>query len=182
VERLQVRLATGAVCLVLALTGCGGDDERSGDVTIQGGETGTAGTSTAGTETAATETAPTGKAVESLDVSLTDFEINPANPSIAKTGVVEFKVENDGQVTHALEVEGPNGEVETETLQPGGSATLKADLSKAGSFTWYCPVGNHRDQGMEGKVSVAAGSSGGGGASEDETEPKTTEDSGGSAY
>lgn len=166
---------------MLALAGCGDDDERAGDVTIQEGNT-----STAGTETAGTETAPTGKAAETVDVSLTDFKLNPANPSIDKTGVVEFKATNDGEVVHALEVEGPEGEVETEAIQPGKSATLKADLSKGGTYTWYCPIGNHEAQGMKGKIKVTGGGSGGGGTgtTEDKTEPETetTEESGGSAY
>jgi uncharacterized cupredoxin-like copper-binding protein len=75
--------------------------------------------------------------------------------------VVAFKIKNDGEIVHALEVEGPKGEVETEAIQPGKSATLEADLSKAGSYEWYCPIGNHRQQGMGGRISVAGGGSGG---------------------
>ena len=60
---------------------------------------------------------------------------------------------NDGQVPHALEIEGGGEEFETEVLQGGDTATLEADL-KAGEYKWYCPVGNHAAQGMEGTLTV----------------------------
>jgi plastocyanin len=95
-----------------------------------------------------------------VDVTETEFELDPQNPRIAKPGVVQFDVTNAGKAPHALEVEGPEGEVETETIQPGGKATLKANLSRAGTYTWYCPVGNHEQQGMKGKITVGGGGAG----------------------
>ncbi len=95
--------------------------------------------------------------VATIDVRETEFKLEPANPRIEKPGVVEFKVENAGQTVHALEVEGPKGEVETEEIQPGKSTTLRANLTEPGEYTWYCPVGGHKDQGMEGKITVAGG-------------------------
>lgn len=95
--------------------------------------------------------------VATIDVRETEFGLAPANPRIPRPGVVEFNVRNAGQTVHALEVEGPKGEVETEQIQPGKSATLRAQLSEPGEYTWYCPVGDHKDQGMEGKVTVGGG-------------------------
>ena len=95
--------------------------------------------------------------VATIDVRETEFKLDPANPRVEKPGVVEFNVENAGQTLHALEVEGPKGEVETEEIQPGKSTTLRADLTEPGEYTWYCPVGGHKDQGMEGKITVAGG-------------------------
>ncbi len=143
----------------LALAGCGDDDE--GRVDVQGG-TDTAGTSTTGTSTSAESAAPAGAPVATVKVSETEYRLSPANPSVKKAGVVEFAVSNDGQIGHALEVEGPNGEVETEEIAPGSKATLKADLGKAGRYEWYCPIGDHKDRGMKGEITVA----GGGGAEE----------------
>jgi len=111
-------------------------------------------------------------------ISASEFKFDPANPKVAKAGKVKFELSNDGQFPHALEVEGPGGEAETETIQPGESATLEADLSKPGSYTMYCPVGNHRDQGMEGKITVAGGGSGGSSSSSKEEEKE--DDKGGS--
>jgi plastocyanin len=102
-----------------------------------------------------------GGAGQTVKVSETEFKLNPANPSVGKTGKVKIQVTNDGSTTHALEVEGPNGEVKTAPIQPGKSATLNADLSKAGSYQWYCPIGNHKAMGMKGTIKVAGGGSGG---------------------
>jgi uncharacterized cupredoxin-like copper-binding protein len=80
---------------------------------------------------------------------------------VEKAGPTTIEVANDGKFDHSLEVEGPNGEVETDTIPPGKSATLEVDLSKPGTYEMYCPIGNHRDMGMEGEVSVAGGAGAG---------------------
>jgi uncharacterized cupredoxin-like copper-binding protein len=143
---------TAVLALLLAVPfgGCGGDDGGNGG----GGQTSAA-------------------AAETIDVSLTDFEITPANPRVERGGQVEFRVRNDGETVHDLEVEGPGGETKLASeLDPGQSGTLKVDLSEPGRYEWYCPVGNHREQGMEGEVTVA-GEGGGTG-----TQTNTTEDPG----
>ena len=141
------RLSVLAVA-ALALAACG--EESSDDAA------GTNGT----TETEAAEPAPTGKSTQTIKVVETEFALSPQNPKVDKAGVVTFDVKNDGKVVHALEVEGPKGEVETEEIQPAESAKLKVDLGKAGRFEWYCPIGNHKDQGMKGEIVVAGGGSG----------------------
>jgi plastocyanin len=168
------RIALGALAAALiALGGCG-DDEKS-----------------ATTETATEQaTGPSGQPVATVEVSATDFKFTPANPGVQKTGVVAFELTNDGQATHALEVEGPDGEVETKPLQPGESETIKADLNRPGRYTWYCPIGDHRERGMDGFVLVAGGGSGGGGSGtgtddsstsgETETEQEGADDNSGS--
>ena len=72
-----------------------------------------------------------------------------------------FKAENTGSTTHALEIEGKGVEEETKNLAAGQSAELKVTL-KSGRYEIYCPVDGHRQQGMEGTVTVKQGSSGGG--------------------
>jgi uncharacterized cupredoxin-like copper-binding protein len=128
-------IAVGAVSLATALAGCGGDDEGNQETSQ-----------------------PAGAAVETVDVTETEFKLDPANPTIDKTGEVVFRVANEGSIEHSLEVEGPSGESELEkNVKPGESATLSVNLDKPGKYEWYCPVGNHRQQGMEGQVSVAGG-------------------------
>ena len=111
---------------------------------------------------------------EVVEVVLSEFAIEPASFSL-DPGSYTFHVVNDGSVVHALEVEGPSGEVETAELEPGASADLEVDVSEPGEYEIYCPVGGHRDQGMEGTITVG----GGGGTTTDET---TTEDDGGYDY
>jgi plastocyanin len=112
-----------------------------------------------------------GGGAQTVKVSETEFKLDPANPTVSKAGKVTIQVTNDGKITHALEVEGPGGEVKTAAIEPGKSTTLKANLSKAGSYEWYCPVDGHKAQGMKGEIKVAGGGGGGG---------STTDDNGGS--
>ncbi|HYN39281.1 MAG TPA: plastocyanin/azurin family copper-binding protein, partial [Rhodospirillales bacterium] len=70
----------------------------------------------------------------------------------AKPGKVTIAFDNPAQVPHAVEVEGGGVEEETDTTTEG-SAELTVDL-KAGEYEFYCPVGNHRQAGMEGTLTV----------------------------
>ena len=113
---------------------------------------------------------------EVVEVSLSEFALTPASFSL-EPGSYTFHVVNDGSVVHALEVEGPLGEVETADLAPGESADLDVDLSEPGDYEMYCPVDSHKDEGMEGTITV--GGSGGGATTTDET---TTEEDSGYGY
>jgi uncharacterized cupredoxin-like copper-binding protein len=141
---LKTGAALVAVAGLLALAGCGDDDDESA-------------ASSTSTEEEATEAATTGGGGgggESVSVSLKDYSIDPADPTV-EAGTVTFDVSNDGQVDHTIEVEGPNGEDELEpVLAPGDSGSLEVDLSKPGTYEWYCPVDDHADQGMEGEITV----------------------------
>jgi uncharacterized cupredoxin-like copper-binding protein len=150
----------------LAFAGCG-DDNDDGDSTG-----------------AAEQQAPaaSGAAGQTVSLSASEFKFTPSDPTVKKTGKVTFKVRNDGNTDHALEVEGPDGETETDAIAAGESATLTVDLGKAGKYEMYCPIGNHRDQGMEGTVTVAGG---GGGAVEDSgggSDDDSDDDSGSGGY
>jgi uncharacterized cupredoxin-like copper-binding protein len=135
----------GSFVLALAVAGCGGGGDEEG-----GGKAAPA----------------SGAPVATVSVKETEFKLDPANAKVAKTGVVAFKVTNSGKAEHNLEVEGPSGEVELpQNIEPGGSATLRVNLSKPGRYEWYCPVGKHKDLGMRGEVEVTGGKSSEGGAS-----------------
>jgi uncharacterized cupredoxin-like copper-binding protein len=73
--------------------------------------------------------------VAAVSLKETEFKLDPANPKVAKTGVVAFKVTNSGKVEHNLEVEGPSGEAKLpENIKPGGSATLEVNVTKPGKY------------------------------------------------
>jgi uncharacterized cupredoxin-like copper-binding protein len=138
------RLCAVAAALALGLAACGDDDDD------ESATTGTSGT------TAEEQPAPTEPAGETVTLSETEFAIDPAAVSVDQAGVVEFKVENAGSITHALEVEGAGLEEETEDIAAGDSASLKVDLPE-GTYKLYCPIGNHEDQGMVAQLTVGAG-------------------------
>ena len=135
----RTAVALLAIVAALALAACGGDDDDDGEEATE----------------AATQTAPAGGGGETVDMSFTDFALNPAQVTVAP-GEVTFNLTNDGQAPHNLEVEGPSGEAELDQdLEAGQSGQLTVDLSQPGTYEMYCPVGNHRQMGMEGEITVS---------------------------
>jgi plastocyanin len=128
-----MRRALTLIGLVAVLAACGGNDD--------GGN----GEATPGTPQ------------KTIAISETDFALDPGSVSVEEPGTYAFDVVNEGQVAHALEIEGEGIEEETETLEPGQRATLTVAL-EAGEYELYCPVGDHADRGMTGKLEVAGSS------------------------
>jgi uncharacterized cupredoxin-like copper-binding protein len=81
-----------------------------------------------------------------VNVSLVEFEIQM--PNMIPAGPITFEVSNDGTMEHNFEIEGQGIEEEFETnLQPGETRTMQVDL-QPGEYAVYCPVSDHRQQGM----------------------------------
>jgi uncharacterized cupredoxin-like copper-binding protein len=104
--------------------------------------------------------AAAGPVLKTIEVKETEYKLDPDKITLNKPGTYTFKAVNSGSTTHALEIEGKGVEEETKDLDAGQSAELKGSL-KAGEYEIYCPVDAHKQQGMEGTVTVK-GSSGGG--------------------
>jgi plastocyanin len=138
------------VALTLAAAGCGGGGGSKEQAASGGGKT--------------------------IQIKETEYKLAPAKVNVASTGSVTFEASNDGQIDHALEIEGNGVEEETETISPGSSAKLTVDLSKPGTYELYCPIDNHRQMGME--ATLVVGGAAGGGTTTDEK----TESSGGNGY
>lgn len=117
--------------LALLVAGCGGNGDDD-----------------SGRESAATP-------IRTITITETDFALDPKSVDLEEPGTYAFEVVNDGQVAHALEVEGEGIEEETKTLEPGERATLTVAL-EAGSYELYCPVGDHKERGMTGSVEIKA--------------------------
>jgi uncharacterized cupredoxin-like copper-binding protein len=113
-----------------------------------------------------------GTVMQTVQISEKEYSLTPSSVNLSKTGTYEFKATNDGQITHALEIEGNGVEEETEDIEPGQTMTLRVTLSKDGSYEMYCPIDGHKDQGMKGTLKVGGASSGGGGTTT--TTPQTT--------
>ena len=132
-----MRLIIIAALTVLSVAGCGDDDEGSEvSVTDQATSAPTDG-ATAGTV---------------IDVDELDFTIELSTTEFAP-GTYTFVATNNGQTTHALKIDGQGLEEETEDIAPGDSASLSVTL-EAGEYELYCPVGNHKDMGMELDITV----------------------------
>jgi plastocyanin len=73
----------------------------------------------------------------------------------AEPGKVTIKLRNPSSSgkPHAVEVEGKGVEKESATIDPGERTSLTVRL-KRGNYEFYCPVGNHQAEGMEGRLIV----------------------------
>jgi uncharacterized cupredoxin-like copper-binding protein len=110
----------------------------------------------------ASETTSVGASKQTVRISEKEYSLTPSSVDVARPETVSFQVTNDGQIAHALEIEGNGVEQETDTIQPGDTATITVKLSKAGSYEMYCPIDGHEDKGMKGSIAVG-GSAGSGG-------------------
>jgi uncharacterized cupredoxin-like copper-binding protein len=128
--------------VALAIGGCGEDRAAGGRAT---------GTSPTPADEPATAV---GKVVATVSVSLAEYRLNPVNPRVARGGAVAFVATNDGQTTHALAVDGPAGTVSSKPLAPGERRTIVVRLPP-GTYKWLCPIADHEERGMAGRVRVA---------------------------
>ncbi len=87
-----------------------------------------------------------------VEVTLIDGQINMVDSLPA--GPTTFMITNEGTKEHSFEIEG-NGieEVLEPNLQPGESGTLEVDLLP-GTYEVYCPVGDHKAEGMTMQLTV----------------------------
>jgi uncharacterized cupredoxin-like copper-binding protein len=110
-----------------------------------------------GDELAAQESAATSaEATKTIRIAATDFAFEPSTVELGAPGTYTLVVANGGQADHALEIDGPGVEEETKTIGPGGEARLTVEITEAGEYEIYCPVGGHRDMGMEGTLTAKA--------------------------
>jgi plastocyanin len=129
--------------------------EHSGSVTSSSAPS----TSTSASSTAP-ESTPTPSAAapaEARNVTATEGEMYiELSESSFSPGSYTIEVVNEGNATHDLVVERDGQDVAaTETIAPGGSATLTVTL-EAGEYVFYCSIANHRAMGMATDVTVSA--------------------------
>ena len=138
---LALLLAAGA----LLAAGCGDDEDEGG---------GGAASTPEATEEAPAEEPAGGDGGEALTLTADPggaISWEPAELS-APAGSVTITLVNESDVPHAVEVEGNGVEEESETIT-ASETDLTVDL-EAGEYTFYCPVGQHRQNGMEGTLTV----------------------------
>jgi nitrite reductase (NO-forming) len=96
-----------------------------------------------------------------VDVTLTEFAVDPPTLEVPAGTEVIVNVTNEGEMPHDLKL---NGETGTEMLEPGASVEgVSLGVVDADTSAW-CTVPGHREAGMEMAITVAGG--GGGEAAE----------------
>ena len=139
-RKVSILTATILVGAAFALGACGDDDEDGGGAT---------------TQPSGATTLPAGGSAQTLKLvadpsGALRFDTDTLS---ANAGTVTIELSNPSSVPHAIEVEGNGVEEEGETVEKGGLSTVTVDL-KAGEYEYYCPVGNHEQEGMKGTLTV----------------------------
>jgi plastocyanin len=100
-----------------------------------------------------------------VELVATDFAFEPSSLTLDAAGEHTLTLRNDGEFPHALAFD--DLDAATGNVDPGASGEVTVEL-EPGSYTLYCPVGNHRDQGMEGTLVVGGASASGNGSADDD--------------
>lgn len=134
-KRLTHRSVTRLVTVagLFLLVGCGGPT------------TGTQATPPAATTPPGITTSPTVGAP--VRAELDDFTIT-LSPSTLRPGTYTFVAQQQGQLPHALAIKGPGVDAVTPVIQLGGASQQLTVTLQPGTYELWCPVGNHRAQGM----------------------------------
>jgi manganese oxidase len=94
----------------------------------------------------------TGIPAGAVQVTLSEFTINPSSISVPVGGKVV--VTNSGTTPHNLTVQGTS--IHTPDISPGGSATVDLKGLKKGQYTAYCAIPGHRELGMIATLNVGS--------------------------
>jgi plastocyanin len=135
--KIGATVSSLAAAAALALAGCGDDDENG----------------------AAPPQRPAGgDGARATTVELKEFAIEPATLQVKRGATLD--VQNTGAVPHNLTIErGPDATTPTErlagtsTFGGGGEERLRVGLPP-GRYALVCTVGDHRQQGMVGSLTV----------------------------
>ncbi|HEX6577917.1 MAG TPA: hypothetical protein VF082_06060 [Jiangellaceae bacterium] len=151
--RLRYRHLGAALTAVLIFASCGdgGGENESAPSPSPVDTTTTAPSSPAETTVTAAPTA----AATTVTATLTEFSIELSQQTFA-SGTYEFVAEEAGEFPHALSIEGPGlDSTSTDVIEPGGDSQTLTVILEPGTYEIWCPVGNHRAQGMETTITVS---------------------------
>jgi manganese oxidase len=142
--------------LVLVTAACGGGAERFP-------ETGGEGDRAAGV---------------SIDVTLSDFAIEPSHLEGPAGAPLTFAVRNDGAAAHTFGVVAAGQTFETASIGPGSNAVLQVPALEEGTYDVLCTVPGHDSLGMKGTLMLTGGTgtTPPGTASEDHSATMTAEE------
>jgi plastocyanin len=103
------------------------------------------------TNTNTNTTGSTNPTTKEFTITGSNFKFAPANMNVNEGDTVKITFVNESG-THDLRVDGYN--VGTKTLQAGQSETITFLADKTGTFEYYCSIGQHRQMGMKGTLTV----------------------------
>ncbi len=90
--------------------------------------------------------------VKEIVITETEYSFGPSVIQLKKGDKVRLTFKNEGGLPHNFIVDDLN--LKTGMTKSGSSETLEFTADTVGEFSYYCGIGNHRDEGMEGKLIV----------------------------
>jgi plastocyanin len=134
-------MAAVAAFAAVGLAGCGSSSDDSGGGGGGGGGYGGGGAATS---------ADSGVALSAPADGSKKFD---ASELTAKAGNVKITFDNPSSVPHGVTVTGNGTEAAGDVIT--GAETSFTVALKPGKYSFYCPVGDHRAEGMEGTITVS---------------------------
>ena len=135
--------AAVAAAMALIAAGCGSSNN---------------GTSTTAASSATTTSAAGGGGGQNLELAASpsgQLSFDKTQLS-AKAGTVTLTMSNPSSsgVQHGIAIEGNGVDQDGQIVQPGGTSTVTVSNLKPGKYEFYCPFDSHKQQGMEGNLTV----------------------------
>ena len=95
---------------------------------------------------------------QTFNVDMADFTFSPRAYNVRVGEKVTFVGKNVGQRPHTITIEGQGVKwtLANGNVAAGQSATGDVTFTAPGTYDFYCPVGNHRQQGMVATFTVSA--------------------------
>ena len=90
--------------------------------------------------------------VREITIEAEEYSFSTEGISVKKGEKVRLTLVNNGRMSHDFVVD--DTDIATSLAGPGKSVSVEFTIEEAGSYTFYCSVGNHRAMGMEGTLEV----------------------------
>lgn len=100
---------------------------------------------------AETSGTPSATNVKEFTVTGSNFEFDPAKMTVKKGDTVKITFKSEGSL-HDFVID--EFDVRTQQLGAGKEESIEFVADKSGTFEYYCSVGNHRQMGMVGTLTV----------------------------
>ena len=89
--------------------------------------------------------------IKTINVTGTEFAYSPSSLDLQAGETVRLNFENAGNLPHDLVIEGTN--IRTEIINRG-TTSIEFTAPATGTYTYYCSVPGHREQGMFGDLTT----------------------------
>ena len=148
--RSAVPLLLGAASLVLAACGSSSKDKSTSSSSTPAKPASSGGTSSGGSPAGGASTV----SLNAIEPGQPEYTFDKKKLS-GTAGTVTLTMTNlsKNKNPHGIAIEGNGVDKDGQVVQPGSDSTVTLDL-KPGKYTYYCPVPGHRQEGMQGTLTI----------------------------